>query len=66
MELVSKLQQTGLLDNGLLHSIQGKEYITPKQLRKEIRQAVHEAGGRLAVVRYQWQPNPTHEEHCSA
>lgn len=50
VELVSKLQELGLLEAGLLHSIQGKDYITPEQLCTEIREAVREAGGRLAVV----------------
>lgn len=51
MELVSKLQELGLLSSGLLHSIQGKEYITAHQLCEEIKHAVSEAGGRLAIVR---------------
>ncbi len=50
MELVNKLQELGLIDTGLLHSIQGKEYITPDQLCEEIKHAVSDAGGRLAMV----------------
>ena len=50
MELVSKLQELGLLPSDLLHSISGKEYLTQQQLRKEVQQAVAQAGGRFAVV----------------
>lgn len=59
VELVNKLQELGLLDSGLLHSIQGKEYITPDQLCEEIKTAVADAGGRLAVVR----PQPCTSAH---
>lgn len=51
VELVTKLQELGLLPADLLHSIQGREYITPDQLRQEVKHAVAHAGGRLALVR---------------
>lgn len=50
VELVSKLQELGLLGPDLLHSINGREYLTPERLRTEILQAVAQAGGRIAVV----------------
>lgn len=50
MELVSKLQELGLLGPDLLHSINGRDYLTPERLRAEILQAVEQAGGRIAVV----------------
>ena len=50
VELVSKLQELGLLGPDLLHSINGREYLTPERLRTEILQAVEQAGGRIAVV----------------
>ena len=62
VELVSKLQELGLLDSGLLHSIQGKEYITPHQLCEEIKHAVSEAGGRLAIVRSYRSPEAIYKE----
>ena len=50
VELVSKLQELGLLGPDLLHSINGREYLTPEHLRTEILQAVEQAGGRIAIV----------------
>ncbi len=51
VELVSKLQELGFLDGDLLHSINGREYLTPEHLRAEVLQAVERSGGRVAVVR---------------
>ena len=51
VELVSKLQELGFLDSDLLHSINGREYLTPEHLRIEVLQAVERSGGRVAVVR---------------
>ena len=50
VELVNKLQELGLLGSDLLHSINGREYITPDCLCQEVKQAVSQAGGRVAVV----------------
>lgn len=50
VELVNKLQELGLLGQDLLHSINGREYLTPEHLRKEVLQAVEQAGGRVTVV----------------
>ncbi|BDA42327.1 E3 UFM1-protein ligase 1 homolog [Coccomyxa sp. Obi] len=50
VELINKLQKVGLLGDGLLHSIDGREYLTPEHLRQEILGAVEESGGRVAMV----------------
>ena len=50
VELVSKLQALGLLNDDLLHSINGQEYIVADHLRKEVAGAVDSAGGRIAIV----------------
>ena len=51
VELVSKLQERGLLGPDLLHTINGREYLTPERLRGEVVDAVAGAGGRIALVR---------------
>ena len=51
VELVSKLQERGLLGRDLLHTINGREYLTPERLRDEVVDAVAAAGGRIALVR---------------
>lgn len=50
MELVNKLKAAGLLGDGLLHTVNGREYVTRKYLKKEITSAVDSAGGRIALV----------------
>lgn len=50
VELVGKLQAAGLLGPDLLHSINGREYLTQDHLRSEVRAAVESAGGRIPVV----------------
>ncbi|KAK9845381.1 hypothetical protein WJX81_005067 [Elliptochloris bilobata] len=50
VELISKLQELGFLGSDLLHSINGREYLTLEHLRSEVLQAVEQAGGRIAVV----------------
>lgn len=50
VELINKLNQLGFLGDGLLHTVNGREYITPEHLRKELLQAVDQAGGRMSLV----------------
>ena len=52
VELVSKLQECGLLGEDLLHSINGREYVTADHLKSEVTEAVNAAGGRVAVVSF--------------
>ncbi|CAI0451914.1 unnamed protein product [Linum tenue] len=49
VELVQKLQELHIIDFDLLHTVSGKEYITPEQLRREI---VAEVGksGRVSLI----------------
>jgi hypothetical protein len=49
VELVIKLKQLGLLGDDLLHTINGKEYITTKRLRADVEGALRAAGGRLEL-----------------
>ncbi|GAQ86755.1 E3 UFM1-protein ligase 1 homolog [Klebsormidium nitens] len=49
IELVNKLKQLGLLGDDLLHTVNGKEYITVNQLRKEMASEVHRQG-RISLV----------------
>lgn len=58
VELVQKLKELGLLGDGLLHTINGREYLTEDHLRKQILQAVDAAGGRIALV-----PDPSVLKH---
>lgn len=50
VELINKLQQLGLLGDGLLHTVNGREYVTPEHLRQEVVQAVKQSDGRIALV----------------
>ena len=51
VELINKLNQMGFLGDGLLHTVNGREYVTPEHLRKELMEAVESAGGRMSLVR---------------
>lgn len=50
MELVNKLQAAGLLGEDLLHSINGREYVTAAHLKTEVVDAVEGAGGRVPMA----------------
>merc|ERR1712223_719149 len=47
IEIVDKLVQTGMLD--IIYTSDGKEYITPKQLQREISDEVFMSGGRIGI-----------------
>eukprot|EP00803_Ostreobium_quekettii_P004714 evm.model.scf_1673.1 EVM.evm.TU.scf_1673.1 scf_1673:10433-21504(-) len=49
VELVNKLKELGFLGSELLYTMNGQEYITRDQLKKEIQDALQVAGGRLAL-----------------
>ena len=51
VELINKLNQLGFLGDGLLHTVNGREYLTPEHLRKELIEALEQAGGRMSLVR---------------
>lgn len=51
VELISKLQELDLLGEDLLHSINGREYLTKRHLQQEIADTVLQSGGRVALVR---------------
>lgn len=44
IELVSKLKQLGFVGDDLLHTINGKEFITTDRLKSDIWQALSHAG----------------------
>lgn len=50
VELVMKLKQLGLFGDELLHTINGKEYITTDRLKADIQTALRQAGGRLELT----------------
>ncbi|GIM08278.1 hypothetical protein Vretimale_12254 [Volvox reticuliferus] len=51
VELINKLRQLSILSEGeLLHTLNGKEYLTVDCLRSEIQNALRQAGGRLSLV----------------
>lgn len=52
VELIGKLQAAGLLGDDLLHSVNGREYLTQEHLRSEVQGAVESSGGRIPVVRF--------------
>ncbi|XP_020085876.1 E3 UFM1-protein ligase 1 homolog isoform X1 [Ananas comosus] len=49
VELVHKLQERRFLDFDLLHTVSGKEYITPDQLRLEIETEIRKRG-RVSLI----------------
>ncbi|OMO91362.1 E3 UFM1-protein ligase 1 [Corchorus olitorius] len=49
VELVQKLHELQIIDFELLHTVSGKEYITPEQLRHEIAAEVKKLG-RVSVI----------------
>ncbi|KAK2999952.1 hypothetical protein RJ639_023147 [Escallonia herrerae] len=49
VELVQKLQQLQIIDFDLLHTVSGKEYITPEQLRLEIEAEIRRLG-RVSLI----------------
>ncbi|XP_004251298.2 E3 UFM1-protein ligase 1 homolog [Solanum lycopersicum] len=49
VELVQKLHQLQIIDFDLLHTISGKEYITPEQLRNEIVAEINRLG-RVSLI----------------
>lgn len=49
VELIIKLKQLGLIGDDLLHTINGKEYITTDRLRRDIKAALAASGGRLEL-----------------
>ena len=51
VELINKLQKLGMLSDGLLHTLDGREYLTTEHLQQQILEAVEESGGRIALVR---------------
>ena len=50
VELITKLKQLGIFGDDLLHTINGKEYITTDRLKADILTALRQAGGRLELV----------------
>ena len=50
IELVNKLKSIGLLDNTLLYTLNGKEYLTELRLDEEIRREVTLRGGRVQIT----------------
>ncbi|XP_038894524.1 E3 UFM1-protein ligase 1 homolog isoform X1 [Benincasa hispida] len=49
VELVQKLQELRILDFELLHTVTGKEYITPEHLRREILAEIEKLG-RISLI----------------
>ncbi|XP_050211386.1 E3 UFM1-protein ligase 1 homolog [Mercurialis annua] len=49
VELVQKLHQLHIIDFDLLHTVSGKEYITPEQLRNEIVVEIRKLG-RISLI----------------
>ncbi|XP_015874238.3 E3 UFM1-protein ligase 1 homolog [Ziziphus jujuba] len=49
VELVQKLQELRIIDFDLLHTVSGKEYITPEQLRHEILAEIKKLG-RVSLI----------------
>ncbi|CAA6654863.1 unnamed protein product [Spirodela intermedia] len=49
VELVAKLQELGFIKFDLLHTVSGKEYITPDQLRFEMAAEI-EKSGRVSLI----------------
>lgn len=50
IELITKLRELGFLGDELLHTSNGREFVTRDRLRDEVAGAVDSAGGRLPLV----------------
>ena len=54
VELVQKLKEKGLIgaeeNNALLHTVTGREYLTERKLRGEVKDQVDKLGGRVALA----------------
>jgi hypothetical protein len=50
IELITKLKQLGFFDDDLLHTSNGREFITRAKLQDEVATAIDAAGGRLPMV----------------
>ena len=59
VELVTKLVQRGLLE--IVHTLDGKEYVTPGQLDREIRDELAAHGGDVAYRSYDEYSNIVYE-----
>ncbi|XP_061756366.1 E3 UFM1-protein ligase 1 isoform X1 [Nerophis ophidion] len=51
VEIISRLIQDKKLD--VVHTLDGKEYVTPAQINREIRDELHVHGGRINIVELQ-------------
>jgi E3 UFM1-protein ligase 1 len=49
VEIVDILKQQGLIRD-IVHTANGREYITKAKVKEEIKQILKECGGRIAVV----------------
>ena len=63
IELVGKLKKLGYLDDTLMHTLDGKEFVTVEQLRKEIAEEVRAwrrnddiGSARIAAMNDDWTP----------
>ena len=50
VELIIKLKELGFLDSDLLHTSNGREYVTRSQLVEELGEVLQGCGGRLSLV----------------
>ena len=48
VEILQTLIKSGLL-RGLMYTLDGKEYLTPEQLKREVRYELQVAGGRVSL-----------------
>lgn len=50
IELITKLKQLGFFEDDLLHTSNGREFITRAKLQDEVATAIDASGGRLPIV----------------
>ena len=50
VDLVNKMIKLGYLEDTLMHTLDGKEYVTQDRLDAEIKREVKRAGGRIPVI----------------
>lgn len=50
VDLIEKVKKIGVLEDTLLHTTNGKEYVTTGKLIEEISETVEAQGGRVAIV----------------
>lgn len=50
VDLIEKIKNLGILGDSLLHTTNGKEYVTTGRLVEEIYDCLEDQGGRVSII----------------